>query len=214
MPLEYAATFRFAASVRLTTLERLPRFLLRFRPPVSEQQQPGRDEGEARRPARRRVVLRGVSGDAHQRFRIARRDPAHEDLTVVGMDQAGHQVHQRGLARAVRADQARDARRDVQRDPVHAEHFAVELRDLVEDHSGPPSRGPLCSALRRTRRAASRRGGSRHDLHRAQLALDHDDEQHNHHRQRPRRRARRRGRRAAPRPAARTRPDSPSRRDR
>ena len=58
-------------------------------------------------------------------------------LTVVGMDQAGHQIHERRLARAVRADQARDARRNVQRDPVHAEHLAVELRDLVEDHCRP-----------------------------------------------------------------------------
>ena len=49
-----------------------------------------------------------------------------------GEDQAGHQVHQRGLAGAVRPDQAGDAGRDVQRDAVHAEHLAVELRDLVE----------------------------------------------------------------------------------
>src|SRR6185503_5285838 len=153
-------------------LERLPRFLFRFRAPVSEQQQPGRDERESGRPARRRVVLRGVPGDAHQRFGIARRDPAHEDLAVVGMDQAGHQVHQCGLARAVRADQARDARRDVQRHPVDAEYLAVELRDFVEDHTGglrpagPPytlTRSPLrrltpfawlarCRSLARLRR--------------------------------------------------------------
>src|SRR6185503_13970323 len=43
-------------------------------------------------------------------------------------------VHQRRLAGAVRPDQARDARRDVQRDAVHAQHVAVELRDVFEEH--------------------------------------------------------------------------------
>src|SRR4029450_4482945 len=58
--------------------------------------------------------------------------PRMRMLPWSGEMQPGHQVHQRRLAGAVRPDQARDSRRDVQRDAVHAEHLAVELRDLVE----------------------------------------------------------------------------------
>src|SRR5215207_3831264 len=52
------------------------------------------------------------------------------------MNQAGHQIHQRGLARAVRADQAGDPRRNVERHTVHAQHLAIELRHFVEDDGG------------------------------------------------------------------------------
>ncbi len=53
-------------------LERFPRSFLRLLSTVSEKKQPGGDEREPGGPARRGVVLRGVTGDPHQRFGIAR----------------------------------------------------------------------------------------------------------------------------------------------
>ena len=94
---------------------------------------------------------------------------------MIGEDQARHEVHDRRLARAVRPDQAGDARRDVQRDAVDAEHLAVELRDFVEDDCEPAplharSRGPRRSRLRRRR-------GHRTISTGRSLPFDHEHEQ-------------------------------------
>jgi hypothetical protein len=96
------------------------------------EQQAGADEVEAGEAAWGGVVLRGVAEDAHQFFGRKRRDAAHEDRPAAGMDEAGHQVHQCGLARAVGADQARDAGRNLEIDFVDPKHLAVELRDAVK----------------------------------------------------------------------------------
>src|SRR5690349_11607140 len=81
------------------------------------------------------------------------------------MDQPRHQVHERRLARAVRPDEARDAGRDVQRDTVDAEHFSVELRDLVEYHGRCDRLRALayCAALRRDLGGAASRRRRSHD---------------------------------------------------
>src|SRR5262245_7674062 len=130
------------------TLERLPRSLLCFRSAVAEKKEAGGDKREPGRPPRRGVVLGGVARLPHQCFGIARRDPAHQDAAVVGEDQAGHQIHQRRLARPVRSDEARDSWRDVQRDAVYAEHLAVKLRDVFENDRGATPLGLPCTLSR------------------------------------------------------------------
>ena len=71
------------------------------------------ESGEA---AREGVELRGVAQCAAQPFGIGGWDAQHVNLAASGPDQTGHQIHQRGLAGAVRADQAGNAGRDRERD--------------------------------------------------------------------------------------------------
>ena len=60
---------------------------------------------------------------------------ADDDAAARRTQQARDHVHQRGLAGTVRAYQAGDTRRDGEIDTVHAEDFAVEFTDVVEDDS-------------------------------------------------------------------------------
>ena len=84
----------------------------------------------------KRIELRAVSHLAEQLFGTAGRDAEHVDRAARGPDEAGHQVHERGFAGAIRADQAGDAGWDGEVHAIDAQHFAVEARDVVEDDAG------------------------------------------------------------------------------
>ncbi len=58
----------------------------------------------------------------------------HLHLSARGMHQARHQVHQGRLAGAVGANQAGDALRDREVDAIHAQDFAIKLRDVLKDN--------------------------------------------------------------------------------
>ena len=60
------------------------------------------------------------------------RPAADEDLPGGRLQQAGHQVQQRGLARAVRPEQARDAGAEGERHVVDRDDVAVPARDVVQ----------------------------------------------------------------------------------
>ena len=49
---------------------------------------------------------------------------------------AGHQLHERGLAGAVRTEQAGDAGRDRERHVVETDHLAVPLRQMFRGDDG------------------------------------------------------------------------------
>ena len=88
------------------------------------------------------LQLRLLELDAHallQRPTVPHRvEPEHADGAAVRRAEAAHALHRRGLARAVRPDQAEDlAREDVERHVVHGDGRAV---GFVE--AGYPNRGP------------------------------------------------------------------------
>src|SRR5262245_3648370 len=91
------------------------------------------DELVAGHPSRKRIELAAIADLAKQLLRVRRRNAQYYYAPARRLDQAGHQIHQRRLARPVRADQAGDARRDGQVDAVDAEDFAVKFRDALED---------------------------------------------------------------------------------
>ena len=96
------------------------------------QAEPPSQQRAAGHAARERVVLRAVADQAPQRFAVVGTPAQHGEAPARRAQQAGHQVHERGLPRAVGAHQARDPRRQGQRHAVDAEDLAVELRDVLE----------------------------------------------------------------------------------
>ena len=71
---------------------------------------------------------------AEQLIRLIRAQAKNPDFPAGWPDQAGHQIHERGFAGAVRTNQAGDAGRDGEVDPVHAQHFAVEFGYVVAEN--------------------------------------------------------------------------------
>ena len=54
---------------------------------------------------------------------------------LVGLSSPRHQIHQSRLARTVRSDETRNARRNLQINPIDAENLAVEFRHVFKhDH--------------------------------------------------------------------------------
>ncbi len=90
------------------------------------------DEVPPLHAAREALVLRAVADDAEQLLGLVGGEAEHVDSPLGRPQQAGHQVHQRRLARAVGPDERGDAAADREVDPVDAEHLAVELRDVLE----------------------------------------------------------------------------------
>src|SRR5215475_9786049 len=90
------------------------------------------DELIAGHSFRERIELAAITDLAKQLLWVRRRKAENAHAPARRLDQAGHQIHQRRLARTVRADQAGDARRDGQVDAVDAEDLAVKLRDVLE----------------------------------------------------------------------------------
>src|SRR6185369_7901030 len=83
--------------------------------------------------SRKRIELRAVTDFAKQTFRLISRDAQKLDRSARGTQQSRHQVHQRRLPCSVRPDKTRNARRNLEVDPVHSEYLAIELGDVVED---------------------------------------------------------------------------------
>ncbi len=61
------------------------------------------------------------------RLRIVGRDAQNADASARGVNQTGHQIHQRGFAGTVRANQRGDARRNRQIDAIDTQNFAIEF---------------------------------------------------------------------------------------
>src|SRR6266852_8625895 len=101
---------------------------------ITVDQQKRADEFPSRQPARKRIKLRAVTQLFEELLRTIGRNIENRDAAARWLEQTGHQVHQRRLARAVWAHQAGNARRNLQADAVYSEYLAVELRDLVEDN--------------------------------------------------------------------------------
>ena len=78
----------------------------------------------------------------------------HADRSLARLELPGHELHERRLAGAVRAEQAGDAGRHRQRDVVQADHLAVPLRQVVGGDDRPAA--------------------SRHDLDAAHAPLEDD----------------------------------------
>ena len=96
----------------------------------------GIDELIAGKPFGKRIELRAVADETEQLFRLIGRDIQNPNIAARWADQAGHQIHERGFAGAIRSDQAGDPGRNREIDAIDAQHVAVKLRDVVEDDAG------------------------------------------------------------------------------
>jgi hypothetical protein len=90
------------------------------------------DELIAGEPRREGVVLAAVAHPPEELLRLIGGQPENRHPPLARLQQTGHEVHEGRLARAVGADEARDAGPDGEVDPIDAEHLAVELRDVLE----------------------------------------------------------------------------------
>src|SRR5580693_3229990 len=101
---------------------------------VTETVEPQRPINEivAVRAGRERVELRAVSDLSEKLDGLLRRKTEDVNRAMGWFDQAGQQVHQRGFARTVGADEAGNPRIDGEIHLVHAENFPVKLGDVVE----------------------------------------------------------------------------------
>src|SRR5579883_1765089 len=117
-------------------LERRPRAAVAFGVRVAVHAQERIEELVAGDAFREGVELRAVADDAAELLGTVGRDAEHADFALRGPDEAGHQVHQGGLAGAVRPDEAGDPGRNREADLVDPEHLAVEARDVRECNKG------------------------------------------------------------------------------
>ncbi len=77
-------------------------------------------------------VLLGTEADARVDARVAPdRLAQHVDGALARLELPGHQLHERGLAGAIRPQQSRDARRNGHGDVVEATHLPVPLRHVI-----------------------------------------------------------------------------------
>src|ERR1700676_503921 len=91
------------------------------------------DEVIAIRAGRERVELRAVA-DLPEKFDgLLGREAQDVNCALGWFDQAGQQVHQRSLARAVGADEAGNPRIEREVHFVHPENFPVKLGDIFEN---------------------------------------------------------------------------------
>src|SRR3712207_2212468 len=86
----------------------------------------------ASRPLRKGIELRAISNNPEEVLGIVRRNPQHSDAAACGVDETGHQVHQRRFPRAVRSYKAGDPSWDVQCHSIDAEYIAIEFRNILE----------------------------------------------------------------------------------
>src|SRR5690242_14481842 len=82
-----------------------------------------------------RIELRAIADVAEQFLGLIGTNTQNRDVAARGADQAGHQVHQRGLARSVRAHQAGDSGRNRQIHAIDAQNVAVEFGNVLEHDS-------------------------------------------------------------------------------
>src|SRR5438874_12513126 len=110
--------------------------------------------------ARERIVLRAVAQKTEQRFGLIRWNTQHPYGALRRTQQSCHQIHESGLAGAVRSHKARDPSRDREIYAIHAKNFSIELRDI------PASDLPVLAAHRTTSPArTSRANSSSHAQH-------------------------------------------------
>ena len=128
-----AGDFAFGGIHEIDALEGAPGQIRSFLMAAAIDAQIGVDEFEAGQAFGEGVELGAVADFAKEALGVVGRDAQDRDRAAGGLQQAGHQVHQGGFAGAVGPDQAGDARRDGQADAVDAQHFAIELGDVVED---------------------------------------------------------------------------------
>src|SRR5689334_21364206 len=108
-------------------MQSLPRHVLRVFRRISVNAQVRLDELEPGQGPRKGIKLRAISDLPEKDLRMVRVETQHADVSSGRFDQPGHQVHQRGLARAVWTDQAGDPRLNNQAHAVHTENLAVEF---------------------------------------------------------------------------------------
>ena len=158
MPPEYVATFRAAASVSENRVEQV----VGDGAGVLEVPQPG-DQHEVLPPAEDLVDGRELSGQADRLPHVRRLRGDVEAVDAgrprVGLEQGGQDLHDRGLARPVRAEQGEDAApRHVE---VHAaQHMQVLVRLLQALHLDRCLRGHFCSPRSASSMALVRRARS------------------------------------------------------
>ena len=148
MPPEYVDTLRAAASVSAETREQV----VRDRARVLEVPQPG-DQDEVLPPGEDLVHGRELSGETeglpHVRSLRGDVEAVDDRAPGIGLEQGGQDLHDRGLARPVRAEQGEDAA------PRHLEvDAAQDLQLLVR----------LLQALNMDRRALDMCGCHRSSL--------------------------------------------------
>src|SRR5882724_1582620 len=104
------------------------------------------------------IELRAIANMTEQFFRLVGSKAAHAHPSLGRPDQSCDQVHERSLARSVRANQAGNAGREREIDPVHSQDFAVELGDILKDNT-VVGRGshPRSTSLARSLRCSSQK---------------------------------------------------------
>src|SRR5690348_3755401 len=109
------------------------------------------DKIVAVRSGREGVKLRAISNLAEEFDRLARREPEDVNRALGRFDQARQQVHQRRLAGTVRAHEAGNSRLERKTHFIDAEHFSVELGDVVEHDLARVWRHPFTVSRARNR---------------------------------------------------------------
>src|SRR5262245_28311427 len=113
-------------------LDCLPRLFFCFAFVAPVQAQYRRNQSKTGHAFRKRVELRAVPDLAVKAFRVILCGPQDRGLAASLSEQSRHQVHQRCLAGAIRAHEARDSRTDLQVVLVDAQDLAVELRYIAK----------------------------------------------------------------------------------
>src|SRR5262249_23292824 len=99
------------------------------------QQQTVEDKIEASNAAREGIKLSAITHAAKEFFRLVGRDTHDSDVALRRADEAGHQVHEGGLAGAVGSNQTGDPGGQRQIYTIDAQHLAVEAGDVLKDDS-------------------------------------------------------------------------------
>src|SRR2546423_14264185 len=97
------------------------------------QQQTLEDEVEASEAARKRIKLSAVTYVAKEFLRLVGRDAEDTDVALRRANEPGHQVHERGLARAVGSNQTSNAGRQREVHTIDAQDLAIEAGDVLQD---------------------------------------------------------------------------------
>ena len=143
-------------------LQRLQGALLALGVVVARQAQQADEELQPGQAFPERIRLRAEPDAMEHLGRSPRRTPEQAHLALAGRELAGAQLQERGLARAVRAQQAGDARRQRRGDVVERDHGPVPARgaDELDRHARRRRRRPAhrtISTARTRERNTSRR---------------------------------------------------------
>ncbi len=92
------------------------------------------DEFAAGQASGKGIKLGAVTDLAEELLRLVSRNTEKGDLAPRRPQQPRHEIHDRGLAGAVRPDETGNAGADAEIDSIHSENLTVELGDVVEDY--------------------------------------------------------------------------------